>query len=197
MALPLRLPAARSADPRRRPVGLIVALLLAAAPAQAQFFWDRPEPKGQGGQAAPRGEGGPRPSPVQPRAAPAGKPQPIVLRKSVVGGLNIIENSATLATVFGLKGGKGSFLSVRVGPDAGLREIERLTEGRMMIPIAQDNPEWFGVVYAPAGLETVEAIAAACRIDEAAAATLPEQSVYRGPCKSGWVNRRWVKLLVD
>ncbi len=188
---------------------LTLAAGLAPGSASAQFFWDQPGPGGKAQPKPPKarpapqpeagegGEGGPLAPRPPPTARVGARAQPIILRKSNVGGLDIIEHAATLAEVSGLKGGKGSFLSVRTGPDAGLREIERLTEGRMMIPIAQDNPEWFGVVYAPAGLETVESIAAACRIDEAAAATLPEQSVYRGPCKSGWVNRRWVKLLVD
>jgi len=208
-------------------LGAAAALGLSAGPAAAQFFWDKPGPPARGGaakqpkpqkpagpqpsrpQVAPEedaggqpggglvgegGERGPRPAPT---ARPGAKPQPIVLLKSVVGGLDIIENSATLAQVAGLKGGKGSFLSLRTGPGPTLKEIERLNEGRLLIPIMQGDPEWYGVIVAPQGADSAEAIAAACKFDAAAAAQMSEQTVYKGPCRAGWVARRWVKMVVD
>ncbi|MBK9083463.1 MAG: hypothetical protein IPL88_15955 [Rhizobiales bacterium] len=147
-----------------------------------------------GGLVGEGGERGPRPPPV---ARPNARPEPIILLKSVVGGLDIIENSATLAQVAGLKGGKGSFLSLRTGPGSNLKEIERLNEGRLLIPIMQGDPEWYGVIVAPPGVDSAEAIAAACQFDAPAAAAMGEQTVYKGPCRAGWVARRWVKMVVD
>lgn len=197
----------------RRALAGFAALALAAGietgGAQAQFFWDQPGPGGKAQPKPPKTRPAPQPEageggeggPMAPRPAPTARPgaaaQPIVLRKSVVAGLNIVEHAATLAEVSGLKGGKGSFLSLRIGPAASLKEIARLNQGQLMIPIMQGDPEWLGVIVAPPGARDAEAIAAACRVDEATAATLPEQSPYRGPCRSGWVARRWVKMVVD
>lgn len=212
MALTLRLPAARLPDAGGRFVGLIaLALALTAAPAESQFFWDQPGPGGKQ-QAAPKpkkarpapqpeqgegGEGGPLAPRPPPTARPGATAQPIILRKSQVGGLNIIEHAATLAEVTGLKPGKDGFLSLRAGPGTKLKELARLRNGQLMIPIMQGDPEWLGVLVAPPGAGSAEAIAAACRVDEPAAAALPEQSPYSGPCRSGWVARRWAKMVVD
>ena len=202
----------RGARVRRALCGLAAlaaATCLAPQGATAQFFWDQPGPGGKAQPKPPKarpapqpeagegGEGGPLAPRPPPTARAGASAQPIILRKSNVGGLNIIEHAATLAEVSGLKGGKGSFLSLRAGPGAQLKELTRLNQGQLMIPIMQGDPEWLGVIVAPPGARDADAIAAACRIDEAAAAALPEQSPYRGPCRSGWVARRWAKMVVD
>ncbi len=188
---------------------LALAAGLAPGSASAQFFWDQPGPGGKAQPKPPKARPAPQPEageggeggPLAPRPAPTARAgaraQPIILRKSNVGGLDIIEHAATLAEVSGLKGGKGSFLSLRAGPAPSLKEIARLDQGQLMIPIMQGDPEWLGVIVAPPGAREPEAIAAACRLDEASAAALPEQSPYRGPCRSGWVARRWAKMVVD
>jgi hypothetical protein len=179
MALPLRLPSARFPDAGGR--ALLLILALAAGPALAQ----------QGDVARE-----PPPEPAAPARVAPGARVPVPLRKTEAGGVHFIENSALLAEVSGLKPDPKSFLAVRAGPGPAYRELDRLKAGRKLIPLVPDF-EWIGVVYGPPDAQSAEEIAAACKLDEASAAALAESSVYAGPCKSGWVSRKWVKTLVD
>jgi hypothetical protein len=161
----------------------IGTMVLCLAPAMAQ---------------APRGDV-PTFAPPEPSSqAPADRNArlPVMVRPGDQGGLRYIENSGLLAEVSGLKNQPDSFLSVRAGPSVAYREIDRLRAGRKLVPLSPDF-EWMGVVYASPQLATAEAIAAACKLDETTAAALAEATPYAGPCKSGWVNRKWVKMLVD
>lgn len=173
---------------RRRPrvgacalAGLLVALAASPAPAQT-----------------PRGDVPtlPPPEPAAPARLAPDSVLSVMVRRGDQGGLRYIENSALLAEVTGLKNRSDSFLSVRAGPGLAYREVDRVRLGRKLIPLSPDF-EWMGVVYADPHLTTAEAIAQACGLDEASAASAPESAPYAGPCKSGWVHRKWVKMLVD
>lgn len=157
--------------------------VLAAGPAPAQT------PRGDVPTYAP-------PEPTAPAKVAPNAQLAVTVRRGEQGGLRFIENSALLAEVSGLKSAPGSFLSVRAGPGVAYREIDRLKAGRKLVPLSPDF-EWMGVVYGEARLTSAEEIAAACGLDEAAAASAPDSAPYAGPCKSGWVNRKWVKMLVD
>lgn len=159
------------------------ALVAASAQVQAQT------PRGDVPTYAP-------PEPTAPTKVTSTSRLAVMVRRGDQGGLRFIENSALLAEVSGLKADASSFLSVRAGPGVAYREIDRLKTGRKLIPLSPDF-EWMGIVYAEAVHTTAEAISLACQLDENHAANAPESAPYAGPCKSGWVNRKWVKMLVD
>lgn len=87
-----------------------------------------------------------------------------------------------LGVVKGLKAGGDGFLSVRARPSAQGRELGRLRNGDEVYMCA-DKGDWIGIVYSrPRG---------DCGVTSAAA----RSAAYAGPCKSGWVHRRWVELV--
>jgi hypothetical protein len=129
------------------------------------------------------------------RVAPGAR-VPVVARRAEAGGVVFIENSALLGEVAGLKPDPRSFLSVRAGPGVAYRELDRLRQGAQFIALAPDF-EWVGVVYLPAALRSAPDIGRACGLDETAAQSAPPAVAYAGLCKSGWVNRKWTRMLVD
>lgn len=87
-----------------------------------------------------------------------------------------------LGRVKGLKRGGDNFLSVRAGPGASHREIDRLRNGRS-VWFCDGNGDWIGIVYGTAGQE--------CKVGSPVARKMP----YPGPCRSGWVHRAFVELM--
>lgn len=83
--------------------------------------------------------------------------------------------------VEGLDPSGGGFLSVRSGPSTEYAEIDRLYNGEQVY-FCDENGKWLGVVYSKHRQE--------CNV------TTPWISAqsYTGPCKSGWVHRKWVRL---
>lgn len=87
--------------------------------------------------------------------------------------------------VFGLKPGGDGFLAVRAGPSKRYAMTDKLAEGRLfhMCDNSADG-EWIGIVYNADG-------SLACEVGS------PVESPrdYHGVCKSGWVNKRWVRVV--
>ena len=75
------------------------------------------------------------------------------------------------------------FLSVRSGPAATFREIDRLKNGARVF-VCGDKSNWAAIVY-PAH-ENRD-----CRVGT----PWPKRKAYDGPCKRGWIFGKYLKML--
>lgn len=87
--------------------------------------------------------------------------------------------------VTGLNPKGDRFLSVRSGPGTKHRELARLFNGQKVY-VCDSRGDWIGIVYERPSR-------AGCDVTEPWPETLP----YTGPCRSGWVHRRWIKVWAD
>lgn len=87
--------------------------------------------------------------------------------------------------VSGLKPGGDGFLAVRSGPGTKYAMTDKLAEGRLfhMCDSSADH-EWIGIVYNADG---------SLNCDVGSPVESPRD--YHGECKSGWVNKRWVRVV--
>lgn len=76
----------------------------------------------------------------------------------------------------------GGFVAVRTGPGARFAERDRLFASRT-VWLCEERGGWQGIVYA-----------ANPQMDCGVATAQARRSVYRGPCRSGWVFGRYVEL---
>lgn len=98
-----------------------------------------------------------------------------------IGGDAKFDACGSLGQVSGLKRHGDNFLSVRTGPATEAREVDRLRQ-KTMLNICEESGDWLGIVYSPAG-QTVD-----CGVSSPVATRV----AYRGPCRSGWVHKRFV-----
>lgn len=87
--------------------------------------------------------------------------------------------------VVGLNPDGDNFLTVRAGPGRDARDIGRLGPGHV-VNVCQSANGWLGIVYGPAG-----------RLDEDCGVGSPVRRPrdYRGPCLSGWVSARYIRVV--
>lgn len=78
-----------------------------------------------------------------------------------------------------------NFLSVRISPSATAREKDRVRPDQNLF-LCDDAGEWIGVVYAQK-----EDAEQNCGVATPSA----YDGAYRGPCRYGWVNRRYIELI--
>jgi hypothetical protein len=79
-----------------------------------------------------------------------------------------------------------SLLAVRNGPGIAYRQVDELGNGHgLYLCDGTAEGDWIGVVYAP-GKEHVD-----CRVSS----PVPERQPYSGPCRSGWVHMKWVRVI--
>lgn len=102
-----------------------------------------------------------------------------------VGGSEEWDACGSTGQVRGLKADGDGFLAVRAGPGADYRMLDKLGNGRLVY-LCASRGGWTAVVYAPTGADASE-----CGVSWAIA----EVEVYRGPCKSGWVNTTWIEVV--
>ncbi|MFK3649076.1 hypothetical protein ACI2IY_11655 [Lysobacter enzymogenes] len=102
-----------------------------------------------------------------------------------VGGSEEWDACGSTGRVRGLKADGDGFLAVRAGPGADHRMLDKLGNGRLVY-LCANRGGWTSVVYAPTGADPSE-----CGVSSAIA----EVEVYRGPCKSGWVNTAWIEVV--
>ena len=118
---------------------------------------------------------------VTARAAPAAMPAVPVH----VGGDAQLDACGTLGAVTGLDPRGDNFLSVRSGPGGKpFGEVDRLHTGRQ-VTVCEQRGAWLGIVYAPGGRT----------IDCGTATPRPRATPYAGACRSGWVHRRYVRVI--
>ena len=75
------------------------------------------------------------------------------------------------------------FLSVRSGPASRYREIDRLKNG-VKVFVCDDKTPWVGIVYPATENRN-------CKVG----AALAKRRAYAGPCKRGWIHRKYLKML--
>ena len=91
-----------------------------------------------------------------------------------------LDGCTPYSQVTGLNPRGDNFLSVRAGPSAGTRELDRLRPGQR-VWICDEAPGWVGIVYGPRG-------STRCNVER----PRPRVTAYRGPCRSGWVSSRYI-----
>ncbi|MFT3808086.1 hypothetical protein [Arenimonas sp.] len=91
----------------------------------------------------------------------------------------------SVGEVSGLKPSGDGFLAVRRGPGTHYAIADKLTAGRRFhLCDWKEEGGWHGIVYSPDG-----------SLDCGVSSPVASPRVYSGKCKSGWVNRRWVKVV--
>ena len=118
------------------------------------------------------------------RALPEIAPQPVRIgfdgpRFDACAGYGIVTN---------LNPDGNSYLAVRAAPNGSAEEIDRLAP-RQGVSMCQQVGNWVGVVYASGGVEG-EGIERC-----GTGSPVPRVREYDGPCKSGWVNENFIKLI--
>jgi hypothetical protein len=84
--------------------------------------------------------------------------------------------------VKGLDPNSESFLAVRSGPGWKFSRIDKLHTADQVY-LCVESGDWFGVVYTKTR-------------QNSNVSTPRQKSVpYTGPCRSGWVHKRWIELL--
>src|SRR5262249_38615547 len=73
------------------------------------------------------------------------------------------------------------FLAVRSGPSSGYGTIDKLYNGKNVI-ICDQKGDWYGVVYSPGRDIDI------CNVTT----PWPRPMPYTGPCRSGWVHKKWI-----
>ena len=122
--------------------------------------------------------------------------QPVVLKRMIFDGKPSYLEGA-FARIVGLKKGGDGFVSVRAAPSVKAAERDRLTGDRSVwsMPVAK-GASFVAVIYADADLDgdVVEKI---CNLPNPPPDSFPVKQVYTGPCKHGWVHKRFVEVLAD
>jgi len=97
----------------------------------------------------------------------------------MVGGEKDLDACGGFGEVRGLDPQGDNFLAVRSGPGSKFTKIDELHE-RNQIFLCDKRGRWHGIIYGKnCGVSSPIAI----------------RQIYRGPCKSGWVFDKYVKLI--
>jgi hypothetical protein len=78
------------------------------------------------------------------------------------------------------------FLAVKAGPGLNYARIDKLYHNGAQVWICSERGDWWGIVYDWSGKWAEK-----CNVSESIA--WPKRMPYTGPCRSGWVHKRWVK----
>jgi hypothetical protein len=119
----------------------------------------------------------------------------VVVKSIVLDGKKIAPGGAT-AEIVGLRKGGDGFVSVRSAPSTKAAEIGRLGQGaRIILALNEDwdAASFVGVIYVPDGTADTP-LMEVCRLPEAPPYF---DGTYTGPCRSGWVAKRFVRVLAD
>lgn len=92
--------------------------------------------------------------------------------------------------------GKDGYLSVRSGPGAHYAEKDRLKAGTAMI-LMGPNKAWRAAIYPDPNMAVSDDMEKACGIPNPPPANWPRKKQYDGPCRTGWVNMKFVEQLAD
>ncbi len=100
----------------------------------------------------------------------------------VVGGTQL-DACGSIAEVKGLDPAGDNFLSVRSGPGATYREIDRLKTKDLII-ICGGKGIWYAAIYPWSNKSD-------CNVGT----PWPKRAPYTGPCKSGWIHSKFVEII--
>lgn len=131
-----------------------------------------------------------------PALADGIKPKPVVVKSIVVDGQAVAPGGA-IGHIIGLKKGGDGFVSVRAAPTTKAAELDRLKQDAFVIVVIGgtdwEKATFIPVIYDPKdapGKPTMEV----CKIPESPPYF---EGTYKGPCKSGWVSKRFVEVMAD
>ena len=99
--------------------------------------------------------------------------------------LENLDACPSVGRVRGLGTGRDAFLAVRTAPSAKARVKDKLKAGQILT-LCDDSGEWMGVVYS---------LKSDGEIDCGVATPSAYFGAYRGPCRFGWVNSRFVEVI--
>ena len=99
----------------------------------------------------------------------------------VIGSDSISDACSGVGVVKGLNPSGDGFLAVRDGPGAAFARIDKLHNGERVY-LCVESGSWYGIVYTKTGQT--------CNVST----PWRESSPYTGPCRSGWVHKRWIGL---
>lgn len=111
-------------------------------------------------------------------------------------------SGAAVARIVGLRKGGDGYVSVRAAPSTKAAELDRLTASRWVIALTPatdwDDVRFIGVIYPTGdGDAAPRPLHEACGVSESPPTAPPFDRPYTGPCRSGWVHKRFVKVLAD
>ena len=99
-----------------------------------------------------------------------------------MGGSSEYDACGTLVAVAGLKKSGDGFLALRSGPASNYKLISKLPNGTQLW-LCQEKGKWMGVLLRSPGAD--------CGVSSPIARRQP----YPGPCQSGWVYKKYIKML--
>lgn len=107
-------------------------------------------------------------------------------RPVMVGGEVELDACPSIGVIIPLRKGGDGFVAVRAAPSVKAQMLDKLKPGRELI-LCDDSADgkWMGVVYADPSAGT----------DCGLATSMARRAPYAGPCRSGWVARRFVKVI--
>lgn len=107
-------------------------------------------------------------------------------RPVMVGGEPELDACPSIGMIIPLRKGGDGFVAVRAAPSVKARMLDKLTPGRELI-LCDDSADgkWMGVVYADPS----------AGVDCGLATSMARRAPYAGPCRSGWVARRFVTVI--
>ena len=124
----------------------------------------------QGHVAACFGVGGQAPAGAQPPA-----PVPVIIEARDI-------DPCSYGRVHGLDPKGDGFLAVKSGPGVAYARLDKLIENRTVY-ICGERGDWYAIVY--------PGLAEDCGVSS----PWSKSRSYTGPCKAGWVHRRWIEIL--
>ncbi len=124
--------------------------------------------------------------------------QVVIIEPVVVDG-RAIAPGASVAQIVGLRKDGDGFVSVRAAPTAKAKERDRLTRNRyVLVLIGNKHAEklgFVGIIY-PDHNKDVD-LEKECEIENPIDPAKTSKQIYEGPCKKGWIAKRFVKILAD
>jgi hypothetical protein len=107
-------------------------------------------------------------------------------RPVMVGGEPELDACPSTGAIIPLRRGGDGFVAVRAAPSVKAPMLDRLKPGRALI-LCDDSADgkWMGVVYADPLAGT----------DCGLATSMVRRQPYAGPCRSGWVARRFATVI--
>jgi len=126
---------------------------------------------------------------------------PVRITPPVEDGTALFSGGA-VARIVGLRKGGDGFVSVRAAPSTKAAELDRLTASRRVIaltpPTSWDEASFIGVIYPAGGGDAASpSLHEVCGVSEVPPTAPPFDRPYTGPCRSGWVHKRFIEVLAD
>lgn len=97
------------------------------------------------------------------------------------GGDENTDACSTLAMVTNLGEGKDEFLAVKAAPNLKATRTDKLLKNQS-VWICEEQKDWYGIVYTQDEKKD-------CGVTKA----IKDKKEYGGPCKSGWVSKKYVE----